>query len=509
MKHDIPDESIDLIYLDPPFFTGKVQKSSESGYLFKWSNPSINNTYLVEFLADTLKVECTKNTKFYKTNNDSTLNISNGKSTVKINLDKGNRKAYLVVDDGRFCELKVAGISKGTFVINRKVKWDPSAMQISYDDSKSFWSNKEILEQSPRWLLTLATEKPKSYYHPFARYLYYMMERLQECYRVLKPTGSIYLHCDWRASHYLRMVMDLIFGYDCFQREIIWDLGNPSGYKSLAENWIRGHDTILFYKRSRDIKCTFNKQYEEYSKEYKDFLKKQKVDLKTKKGIAVTDVWKGIHSMQCQGTSAKEGTGWPTQKPLGLLERIILSSSNKGDIVLDPFCGCGTTIIKAHELSREYIGIDIHPQSFNEIKDRCRQSKLSMVFKPPSFIHATKGILEWVMSLNWKEFEEWVNDYYHAEKPMPDDGVDGITPEGIPIQTKSGVKESINSDMIELYCGKVKRHWNPKIKRPIKEILFVSQNGFNDNAIEQAYKIKNDEGIKVKLLTPKDILGIE
>jgi site-specific DNA-methyltransferase (adenine-specific) len=213
-------------------------------------------------------------------------------------------------------------------------------------------------------------------------YLVMMAPRLIELRRVLKPTGSIYLHCDPTAGHYLKMLMDATFGGNYFRREIIWDISVLSGFKTIANNWIRAHDTIFYY--TKDDVYTFNKQTTEHRQEYiarfnkvdKDGRqyfdgrgKPRYLDDILKKGKAIGDVWSDIMSFQ-QIPTAKERLGYPTQKPEALLERIILASSNEGDIVLDPFCGCGTTIAAAQKLKRRWIGIDITHLAITLMKKR-------------------------------------------------------------------------------------------------------------------------------------------
>ena len=210
-------------------------------------------------------------------------------------------------------------------------------------------------------------------------YLIMMSMRLIEMRRLLKETGSIYLHCDPYASHYLKMVMDAIFGKENFRREIVWAMPRPSGFKTQAQNWIRGHDTILYYTKTPGRQI-FNKQYEPYNAEYLKHFKKSdeqgpywKRDGKKRrlrKGFNLHDTWSDIQPLQTQSVSKEEGTGWPTQKPLKLLERIIKSSSNQGDIVFDPFCGCATACVASEKLGREWIGIDIAEQARVEIKKR-------------------------------------------------------------------------------------------------------------------------------------------
>ena len=213
-------------------------------------------------------------------------------------------------------------------------------------------------------------------------YLTYMAERLAHMHRLLKPTGSIYLHCDPTASHYLKVLMDGIFGHANFRREVVWNLKTASGYKSQVNGYIRGHDTILYYTHGE--RFTFNKCYLPHKPEYIARFRKMDSEgrryrddrpgnrrqyLDTTKGVALTDVWSDVMSFQ-QYSSAEELMGYPTQKPLALLERIIQASSNPGDVVLDPFCGCGTAVDAARRLKRHWIGIDISAFAIDLIRER-------------------------------------------------------------------------------------------------------------------------------------------
>ncbi len=209
-------------------------------------------------------------------------------------------------------------------------------------------------------------------------YLAMMAPRLVELRRVLKPTGSIYLHCDPTASHYLKMLIDAVFGAKMFQREIIWRIGWLSGFKTQAKNWIRNHEVLLYYTKSESF--IFNKPLIPYREGYlrRDGSKP------TGKGIPVEDTW-NCHPEDVSPSGApldsvmiksfsKEKLGYPTQKPEALLERIIAASSNKDDVVLDPFCGCGTTISVAQKLNRRWIGIDITHLAIGLIKHRLQDT---------------------------------------------------------------------------------------------------------------------------------------
>ena len=196
-------------------------------------------------------------------------------------------------------------------------------------------------------------------------YLVYMAVRVMEMRRLLKPTGSIYLHCDPTMSHSLKLMMDSIFGGSNFRNEIAWCYTGPSN----TRRWFpRKHDVILFYAKttsSNFYRDSVRVPYKEESftmggsgsltkgKKKSHYLEGAKEQLKL--GKVKEDWWSDISSLSV----SKERTGYPTQKPLALLERIIKASSNEGDIVFDPFCGSGTTLIAAQKEGRKWIGIDI------------------------------------------------------------------------------------------------------------------------------------------------------
>ncbi|MCL1947082.1 MAG: HNH endonuclease [Chitinivibrionia bacterium] len=229
-------------------------------------------------------------------------------------------------------------------------------------------------------------------------YLTYMAQRIMEMHRVLKDTGSLYLHCDTTASHYLKVALDEIFGKDNFRNEIAWCYKERELSK---KHYNKKHDIILFYTKSD--KYTFNpeKILEAYSEgtvkkfNYTDengrkfqirgkggeYIGKQGLNIELEKtnpdcvyrdyfdksgGILPRDWWE----IPFLNRAAKERTGYPTQKPLALLHRIIKASSNDGDIVFDPFCGCATTCVAAQQLGRKWIGVDIEKQAVNILIER-------------------------------------------------------------------------------------------------------------------------------------------
>ena len=265
-------------------------------------------------------------------------------------------------------------------------------------------------------------------------YLVMMTPRLVELRRVLKPTGSLYLHCDSTAGHYLRLLLDSTFGKERFRREIIWK--RTASHNNVRRNYGATADTVLFYTKSDDY--TFNTQYLPYSEEqavrdykfvdadgrrystsnlrspaprpnltyeYKGYQPHRngwavslermeqldaegrlifpenpdgrirlKLYLDEMPGVPLENVWTDIPPI---GSRARERLGYPTQKPQALLERIITTSSNPGDVVLDPFCGCGTAVAAAENLGRQWLGIDITHLAVALMKSRIKTGSVT------------------------------------------------------------------------------------------------------------------------------------
>ena len=208
-----------------------------------------------------------------------------------------------------------------------------------------------------------------------AAYLCFMAVRLIEMKRMLKPTGSIYIHCDKNASHHLRVVMDAIFGKDNFRNEIVWHY--QAGTKG-SNNFGNKHDVILFYTKgntwtfNRQNKPVVNPERYKHMDENGDYYDVNGEGRRyyLKDGATCDDVWTWVQEKEFQqiNSQSNERMGYPTQKPVSLLYRIIKASSNNGDLVLDPFCGSGTTLIAAEKLGRKWIGMD-------ESEDACRTAQ--------------------------------------------------------------------------------------------------------------------------------------
>ena len=269
-------------------------------------------------------------------------------------------------------------------------------------------------------------------------YLSYMAERVTEIWRVLKNHGSLYFHCDATASHYLKVMLDNILNKCEFRREIIWANEDNSGFKANASNWVRGHDTILYYVKNRGGgRATFQKLYTPYSKEYIDKMMKhvdengRRYRLRGRKryyedenGVRIPSVWTGIKSFQTI-TQSEEYLKYPTQKRLPILERIINASSNPGDIVLDPFCGCGTTVEAAKNLNRQFLGIDISHFAIDVVRERRLKDSSIPVHGFPRDLRSA----EMMVQENPLEFEKWAITRIHGmipnQRQVGDGGIDG------------------------------------------------------------------------------------
>ncbi|MEM0136009.1 MAG: site-specific DNA-methyltransferase [Thermoplasmatales archaeon] len=202
-----------------------------------------------------------------------------------------------------------------------------------------------------------------------ASYLKYLYERLTLMKDLLAENGSIYIHLDEHVSHYVKVVCDEIFGYNNFQREIIWRIGWISGYKSAAKNWIRNHDTILFYSKNSS-NFVFNKEYIPYPSNYK----RRDGSKPEGEGYPIEDTWNcneldELNSIQIMSFS-NEKVGFNTQKNEKLLRRIIRASSNPGDIIADFFCGSGTTLAVAEKLGRRWMGSDLSKYAIQVTRKR-------------------------------------------------------------------------------------------------------------------------------------------
>jgi site-specific DNA-methyltransferase (adenine-specific) len=207
-----------------------------------------------------------------------------------------------------------------------------------------------------------------SYDDQFANYWGFLEQRIEEAFRVLANSGTLYLHLDYREAHYAKVLLDALFGPECFLNEIIWayDYGGKS-----KSRWPAKHDTILVY-----VKDPKNYYFNSEEVDREPYMAPGLVTPeKIERGKLPTDVW--WHTIV--SPTGKEKTGYPTQKPVGILRRIIQASSKPGDVVLDFFAGSGTTGFVANELGRRFILVDQNPESIEVIKDRLPKGSFQFV----------------------------------------------------------------------------------------------------------------------------------
>ena len=233
----------------------------------------------------------------------------------------------------------------------------------SLSDVDNVWHG-EIADREPALYAAISAAE-LTHSKSMKAYLITMGVRLLEMRRILKDTGSIYLHCDPTAGHYLKMTTDAVFGPKTFVNEIIWYYKNASRGK---KRYAKSHDVIFWYSKSDTP--TFNRDdvlvpFESGMTQWR-YTKGGQKGKPLPKGKTPDDVWE----MPSLNAMSKERTGYPTQKPLALIERIIKASSNSGDMVLDPFCGCATTCIAAEKLNRQWVGIDLSGKALDLVKLR-------------------------------------------------------------------------------------------------------------------------------------------
>jgi len=267
-------------------------------------------------------------------------------------------------------------------------------------------------------------------------YLVSMALRIAEIWRVLKPTGSFYLHCDPTCSHYLKLILDALFcghGGD-FRNEIIWSYKTGGASK---KHFSRKHDVIFFYSKTNNY--VFNPQKEKSYMMHKYGFKKSDFQIDKETGLQYSMVYqKDVFDIPSIGSDSAERLGYPTQKPEALLERIINASSQEGDIILDCYCGCGTTVNVAERLKRRWYGIDITYQSISVVLKRLEDTfgkellhdiRLNGV---PQDMEAARALANKQDDRVRKEFEKWAvltytnNRAVINEKKGGDKGIDGI-----------------------------------------------------------------------------------
>lgn len=323
-------------------------------------------------------------------------------------------------------------------------------------------------------------------------YVQWMKERVIEMHRILKPTGTLFLHCDWHASHYLKVMLDEVFGPKNMRNEIIWCY-RGGGVPKTA--FARKHDTIFFYSKGNE--WTFHPQYVPYSASTQEVTGRtgqrvNKTEIDLERGAHMPDWWVDINSLQ---TWQQERLGWPTQKPEALLERIIVSTTDPDDIVLDPFCGCGTAITVAEKQHRQWIGIDISPTAVGLMKRRvekagARNVKLVGMPVTPSQLRELKPF----------EFQNWVIQRFngtHSTRKSGDMGIDGhsfMTHD--PIQVKRS--DNVGRNVVD--------NFETAMEREGRTTGYIVAFSFTKGAKEEVARVRAAKGLDIKLVTVEAML---
>ena len=377
VMQELPDQSVDLIYLDPPFN----------------SNRSYNAIYKTETgqpLPDQIEAFC---------------------DMWELDAERERAIRHMPV------LMREAGID---------------------DDVAEFWRT---------WLNALRGTQPR-----LLAYLSYMVQRLLPMRRLLKPTGSIYYHCDPTAAHYIKVMLDGIFGHARFRNEIVWSYNR---FSRRGKAFPSMHDSILFYTRGRSYTFNVQKTAPRDARRYElgwhtvvdrgsrrllvydrakveaagiDLSKYDEVRETQARAPIMGSVWTDIPIIN---PNANERMGYETQKPLALLERIIRASSNEGDMVLDPFCGCATTMEAAHGLGRDWIGIDIAIHAIKRVARVRLAERLGLEEGVDFTIEGVPRNVEGARDL-WErdkyQFQKWAveqADGFVTSKRTADGGIDG------------------------------------------------------------------------------------
>ncbi len=315
-------------------------------------------------------------------------------------------------------------------------------------------------------------------YESLEEYLCLIEKALIQCKRVLKNTGSVFLHCDKTASHNIRIILDKVFGKENFQSEIVWSYKRWSNAK---KGLLNSHQIIFFYSKTENFK--FNTLYTNYSATtnldqilqdrerdengksvYKRDENGDAILGKEKKGVPLSDVWE----IPYLNPKAKERTGYPTQKPVLLLNQIINISTNEGDLVVDPFCGSGTTCVSAKSLKRNFLGIDISKDAVELANSRLEEMIIS-----ESFL-LNKGVNDY---LEKTEKELAILQNINAFPVQRNAGIDGFLKEhseGMPVPIKiQGDYETIEDAIEKLEKATMGKNY------PIKIVIQTKDSGIS------------------------------
>lgn len=433
----IPDSSVDLVYLDPPFFSGK-------NYDIVWGNGSEIESYTRPpdgvdssevFLDDTMYWS------------EQTPDFD----SIAVFVDELIDQGLIDVDNRQEAILKRAAATRG--------RVGKGAIQ---------------------------------------GYLDYMAPRLRAIRKVLKETGSVYLHCDWHANAHLRILMDQIFGAKNFQNEIVWCYRTGGVSK---KRWGRKHDTLLHYGKTPAPKFNIIKEKVYYNK---PFFKStdgyhQDEDGKWYTMLFPRDVWE----IKAVLNVSKEYLGYPTQKPQALAERLIMASSDEDDVVLDPFAGGGTTLAVAHNLGRRWIGIDVSPRACDTIRGRLK--KLGAKVPPrirvaydPSVEKKIEMTLRMLREQDWQATEEWVRQElgFVKNRTSVRYGIDGI--KGKKFLEVKDWSAPVGKPVVEKLAGEM-------VRRGATEAVIVGHEF--SGGVDEAVRDFGRKGLNIEIVYFSEIAG--
>ena len=387
-------------------------------------------------------------------------------------------------------------------------------------------------------------------------YIVWLKERVEEMYRLLKPTGSFYLHCDHHANAYIRVfILDRIFGEKNFRSEITWKRTVPKGNSKTLPN---NSDTIFWYSKHakkftynpiflplqgkhysrkdldgrvwqdtalnapgkgyryewngiiKNWRCSLEKMREYQNKDLLYYTSKGTPRLKryldNSKGRSLDNCWIDIPPVNSQ---AKERIGYPTQKPEALLERIIKASSNENDVVLDPFMGGGTTIAVADKLKRNWIGID---QSVQAVKvTELRLQKQKDLYSQPFTVQLHKYDYEILRYQNAFQFETWIIEQFGGQpnlKQRSDFGIDGQKNK-IPIQVKRS--DNVGRNVVDNFTAAIRRFDKSRFEKSKREQTtagYIIAFSFGKGAVQEVARLKNEEQVILDLTLVSDIVPL-
>jgi DNA modification methylase len=347
-------------------------------------------------------------------------------------------------------------------------------------------------------------------------YIGWLKERVKLMHRKLKSTGSIFLHCDWHASANIRVeILDKIFGRNNFRNEIIWCYMGPGSPG--VKQYLKKHDTIFWYSKGNQWIFNVNEVRFPHSKKtvenFKSGLAGSGFDGAEReineKGKVPEDWWTDIAISARFPKNSENNIGYPTQKPVALLERIIKCASNEGDRVLDPFVGGGTTVAVADKLGREWIGID---QSSMAIKvSDFRLKKQHDAFSQPYDMILRKKDYDFLRYSNAFEFETWIIKQFGGipnEKQRSDGGIDGQADDGAPIQVKRS--DNIGVNVVKNFWASLQQYDQKLFDRKVAngEIAgYIIAFSFGKGAVEEIARLKNKNNTIIKIVKVGDIVN--